>query len=497
MTNSSFRFLPAKGRPLLGVLFACVCVLFLSGRAPAETQAVSETDEVAEQSVSVTEEKEGILSSLFSFDSFFGEDEEASEEAALTELPEAPEVAEVPEETVATAEEELASEPSPWAENERYIAELLEDGGIALSGTVEKGDTAGEILQELTSASEAYAIVNAAEDVWSLRKIRVGQPFIFVKDGEGNFVSFTYEANKDEQLVVTREGEKLNASLVKISYDIELALVKGQIDSSLFDCVAGQGEEPLLAIQLASVFECEINFINDIREQDSFEVLVEKRYRKGEFKGYGHIVAAWFTNRGKRYEAYLYANADGALHHYNAQGEALQMALLKAPLAFTRVSSKFNLRRRHPILGVVRPHEGIDYAAPKGTPVRSVGDGVVTRAGWGKGYGNMIVVKHRNGLETQYAHLSAFAKNLKKGVEVEQGDVIGYVGATGLATGPHLDFRMRKDGKYVNPDDIIVPREDPVEKSRMNDFLHQVALSKAFLEGETELAEYTTPEWAR
>lgn len=146
-----------------------------------------------------------------------------------------------------------------------------------------------------------------------------------MRDHAGNFVSFTYEANRDEQLVVSRQDGELKASLEKISYDIELALVKGEIDSSLFDCVAGQGEEPLLAIRLAGVFECEINFINDIREQDSFEVLVEKRYRKGEFKGYGHILAAWFTNRGKRFEAYLYAGEDGVLHHYNARGEALQM----------------------------------------------------------------------------------------------------------------------------------------------------------------------------
>lgn len=443
-----------------------VCLL---GRASA---ALSAPEAVGSEVSSGESERAANPFSFFSFDAFFNEEKE--EDPASVD-----------------------SGPVPWSENERYIAERLEDGSLSLSGTVESGDTAGGILQDLTTTSEAYSIVDAAEDIWSLRKIRVGQPFVFVRNQAGEFSSFTYEANKDEQLVVSCENGKFRASLEKISYDIELALIRGQIDSSLFDCVAGQGEDPSLAIRLAGVFECEINFINDIREQDSFEVLVEKRYRKGDFKGYGHILAAWFTNRGKRFEAYLFADADGALHHYNSRGESLQMGLLKAPLAFTRVSSKFNLKRRHPVLGVVRPHEGIDYAAPHGTPVRSVADGVVTRAGWGQGYGNMIVIRHRNGLETQYAHLSGFAGKLKKGEKVKRGDVIGFVGATGLATGPHLDFRMRRNGKFVNPADIIVPREEPVDKRHMSEFRQQVALSRAFLSGETELAEYSPAEWIR
>ena len=490
MKKSFFRRILVRECPVWGILFACVCIVCLTGRAAAEPSVGTSSSHTGSQAASSVgeQEKEGLFSF---FDSFFEEKkEEAADAADAAETADA-----VREESAVSGEAE--ADPAPWEENDRFLAERHEDGALSLSGTVEKGDTAGGILQELTSSSEAYAIVDAAEKVWPLRKIRVGQPFVFVRDHAGNFVSFTYEANRDEQLVVSRQDGELKASLEKISYDIELALVKGEIDSSLFDCVAGQWEEPLLAIRLAGVFECEINFINDIREQDSFEVLVEKRYRKGEFKGYGHILAAWFTNRGKRFEAYLYAGEDGVLHHYNARGEALQMALLKAPLAFTRVSSKFNLKRRHPILGVVRPHEGIDYAAPHGTPVRSVGDGVVTRAGWGQGYGKMIVVRHRNGLETQYAHLSGFARNLKKGAKVERGDVIGFVGATGLATGPHLDFRMRKNGRFVNPDDIIVPREEPVDKAHMDDFRRQVALSRAFLHGETELAEYTPAEWAR
>lgn len=472
MKKSFFHLAPAKKRPVWGVLFVCVCMVCLLGQASDALSAPDADVIVPEVSSGEAGGQAAELFSFFSLESFFMEERE--------ECP-----------------ADVDSGPTPWAENERYIADRREDGRLSLSGTVEKGDTAGGILQELTSTSEAYSIVEAAEHIWSLSKIRVGQPFVFVRNQAGEFSSFTYEVNKDEQLVVSRENGELRASLEKISYDIELALIKGQIDSSLFDCVAGQGEDPSLAIRLAGVFECEINFINDIREQDSFEVLVEKRYRKGEFKGYGHILAAWFTNRNKRFEAYLFADADGALHHYNSRGEALQMWLLKAPLAFTRVSSKFNLKRRHPILGVVRPHEGIDYAAPHGTPVRSVADGVVTRAGWGQGYGNMIVIRHRNGLETQYAHLAGFAGKLKKGEKVERGDVIGFVGATGLATGPHLDFRMRRNGKFVNPADIIVPREDPVDKLRMGEFQQQVALSRAFLSGETELAEYSPAEWTR
>ena len=153
------------------------------------------------------------------------------------------------------------------------------------------------------------------------------------------------------------------------------------------------------------------------------------------------------------------------------------------------------MNRKHPVFGYSRPHQGVDYAAPTGTPIKAVGDGTITRAGWGNGYGNMIIIKHSGGLESQYAHMSGFARGIKSGVRVKQGQTIGYVGATGVATGPHLDFRLKQNGKFINPTKVIVPREDPVDKKRLPAFQEMVASAQSYLDGETALAEYSPEAW--
>ena len=363
-------------------------------------------------------------------------------------------------------------------------------GESVVRGTVEKGDTVIKMLAGADSqATQEY--INAARRVFSMRAFRDGQPYVVVTDAAtGKVKRFEYEIDSRRRLVV--EGmEQPVARVEAIEYTILLSTVNAVIDDNLFQAVADAGERPQLALRLAELFGSEINFIRDLQEGDSFVVLVEKRYREGEYKGYGRILAAHFTNKGKTFEAYLFREGKKSANYYNNKGENIRKSLLQAPLAFTRVTSRFTKNRLHPILGYTRPHEGVDYAAPTGTPVKAVGEGVVTQRGWSGGYGNQVIVRHGGGLESLYAHLSGYARGLKTGQKVRQGEVIGFVGMTGLATGPHLDFRLRQGGKFINPAKAINPRGEPVSKAAMPAFEKVMAQELALLKGEGGAAEYT------
>ena len=363
-------------------------------------------------------------------------------------------------------------------------------GEAVVRGTVEKGDTVIKMLAGADSQA-AQDYINAAKRVFSMRAFRDGQPYVVITDAAtGKVKRFEYEIDSRRRLVV--EGmEQPVARVEAIEYTTLLSTVNAVIDDNLFQAVADAGERPQLALRLAELFGSEINFIRDLQEGDSFAVLVEKRYRDGEYKGYGRILAAHFTNKGKKFEAYLFREGNRGASYYNSKGENVRKSLLQAPLAFTRVTSRFTNSRLHPILGYSRPHEGVDYAAPTGTPVKAVGEGVVTQRGWAGGYGNQIIVRHGGGLESLYAHLSGYARGLKTGQKVRQGEVIGFVGMTGLATGPHLDFRLRQGGRFINPGKAINPRGEPVSKSAMAAFEKVMAHELALLKGEQSAAEYT------
>lgn len=360
-----------------------------------------------------------------------------------------------------------------------------------VSGVIARGDSASELLSPYLSANSVQQLLNASQKVHPLSKIRIGQPYTLVRSPDGGDMErFEYEINDLKKLIVTRTEEGLVAHVEPIVYDFQLVRVSGTIRSSLFETLASTGESPILAVRIADIFGSEINFIKDLREGDSFSLLIEKRFRDDAFKGYGKVLGATFTNQGKCYEAYLFEAGDSGEAFYNAKGESLKKTLLKAPLAFTRISSGYSMNRKHPIFKTHKPHQGVDYAAPSGTPVKAVGDGVVTRAGWGKGFGNMVVLKHSGGLESMYSHLSGFASGTKQGTRVRQGQVIGYVGATGYATGPHLDFRLRQNGKYINPSKVVAPRGSAVPRSRMAAFSRQKDRVRDYLAGRRSLGDY-------
>ncbi len=384
----------------------------------------------------------------------------------------------------AASEAEETEEPEVYEANPRYTVERDPERGEILRGEVQRGDTAGKILGEWMDANDLAALLAAAKPVYALTSICFGQPFAIVRDpDDGSFRSFCYEINQEASLVVEKTPEGFRARQEEIDYRITLTAVRGRIVSTLSEAVAQEGENVALAIALADIFASEINFITDLREGDSFEVLVEKRFRGDAFAGYGRVLGARFVNRGERHAAYLFHNEQGRETYYDAKGENLRRQIMKAPLSFLRVTSRYSMARRHPVFGNVRPHQGIDYGAPSGTPIMAVGDGVITSIGRAGGYGNQIIIRHNNGLESLYGHMSRFAKTMKKGKRVRQGQPIGYVGATGTATGPHLDFRIRKNGTFVNPGKLIIPRDPGLEKRRLDRYRAVVRAADACLAG--------------
>jgi murein DD-endopeptidase MepM/ murein hydrolase activator NlpD len=295
-----------------------------------------------------------------------------------------------------------------------------------------------------------------------------------VRTLDGKFHSFEYEIDCEEKLVVRAEGEGFVLAREPIVYQTETVIVCGNITTSLFEAAGQIGEAPVLVMKLVEIFGWDVDFVLDVREGDTFKAIVEKRYRNGEFAGYGKIPAAEFVNQGKTYQAFLFENREGHTEYYDAKGRSLRRAFLKTPLDYARVSSSFSWNRFHPIKKEWCPHPAIDYAAPVGTPVRTVGDGVVLEAGRKKASGKYVKIRHNSMYQTYYLHLSRFGKGIRSGKRVRQGQVIGYVGNTGMSTGPHLDFRMKKNGRYVNPRRVIAPASPPVPKERIEEYRNTI-----------------------
>ncbi|MDW7709480.1 MAG: peptidoglycan DD-metalloendopeptidase family protein [Deferrisomatales bacterium] len=337
-------------------------------------------------------------------------------------------------------------------------------------GTVRPGDTVSGLLRDLLSPREIHDLAKTAERVFPLTRVAAGQPYRLTTV-DGVLESFTYEIDRDEELTILRcEDGAFSCSRVPIEYRVETEVVQGTIRSSLFEAVSQAGEGPELAVGLAEIFAWDIDFLRDIRSGDSFQILVERRFREDAPAGYGRILAAQFVNRGDTFHAVWFQDGERAPGYYDLGGNSLRKAFLKAPLTFTRISSGFTNKRFHPITKTWRAHPAIDYAAPAGTPIKTVGDGVVAERGFTSGNGNYVRIRHNGTYETLYLHMSRFAKGLAKGKRVSQGQVIGYVGSTGLATGPHLCFRMYRNGVPINPMRLKSPSAEPVSTARMAEF---------------------------
>jgi murein DD-endopeptidase MepM/ murein hydrolase activator NlpD len=336
---------------------------------------------------------------------------------------------------------------------------------------VARNDTLDRIFRRLQlSLSDLAALRELPGIKTDLDRLKPGETLTLQHKG-AQVLSLVRRLSLEQTLRITRGAAGFQAQTIANPLETHARTVSGSIDSSLFEAMTQAGAHDQTTMALADIFAWDIDFVNDIQPGDSFTVTYEEVYEKGKYLQDGPILAARFINQGREYLAVRYVAPNGHAGYYTPDGRSLRKAFLRAPLEFTRVSSPFSLHRRHPILNLIRAHKGVDYAAPIGTPVRAAGDGKVLFAGRKGGYGNLIELDHSGGITTVYGHLSRFARGIRVGRRVEQGEVIAYVGMTGLATGPHLHYEYRVNGVFKNPQTVKLPDAVPIDDSLRADFL--------------------------
>jgi murein DD-endopeptidase MepM/ murein hydrolase activator NlpD len=316
----------------------------------------------------------------------------------------------------------------------------------------------------------------------SLDFLRPGDA-IKVSHNEGDIQELIRKVSETQTLHVVREDAGFTVKMIDNPVEVRTRTAAATIDSSLFQAAEGSGISDNVALKLANVFAWDIDFVLDIREGDRFTAVYEQIYQDGKYLHDGEVLAAEFVNNGKTYRAVRFVSSTGSVGYYTPNGLAMRKAFLRAPVEFSRISSAFNPHRLHPILNTIRGHMGTDYAAPTGTPVHAAGDGRVSFAGTKGGYGNALLIAHGGEVSTLYGHMSRFARNMRVGTHVQQGDVIGYVGMTGLATGPHLHYEFLMNGVHKNPQTVQLPGAEPLRAADLERFRAQSAPLIADLTG--------------
>lgn len=340
-----------------------------------------------------------------------------------------------------------------------------------ICGTIKRGETLFDIFKKYSlDIKELFYLKEASANIHKLRELYPGRPYKIIVDENNKINSFTYWINEDSILNINRNESGFCAEKKNVEYERRIEHIGGTIKDNLISSV-GEGKENLmLALQISDIFAWDIDFTTDLRNGDTFKIVVEGYYLDGEFKKYGEILSTEFFNNGETFYAYRF-EYDGRTDYYDTEGRSLRKAFLKAPLSFRRISSGFTGKRFHPILKIYRPHQGLDYAAPSGAPVSSVGDGTVTFAGYKGQYGKLVIITHPNHYKTFYGHLSKIEKGIKNGMKATQGQIIGYVGSTGLATGPHLHYEIRINNKAVNPLAVKMTKGTSIPKPLMARFI--------------------------
>jgi murein DD-endopeptidase MepM/ murein hydrolase activator NlpD len=348
---------------------------------------------------------------------------------------------------------------------------------------VGRGDNLALIFQrEGIPAVELQRLLASEPFGPRLKRIFPGHEFTFTLDSERSLVKLSYAPGPLSALEFHRAGDTFVGREVTQSPERTINYKHADIDHSLFVASQRAGLTDGLTMNLAQIFQWDIDFVLDIRSGDEFHVIYEELYLGDEFIGPGNIIAAEFVNQGERYQALRYVDENGESGYYSPDGRNMRKAFLRAPVEFSRISSNFNLRRKHPLADRTMPHRGIDYAAPNGTPILASGDGTVTNASRTKANGNFIVLKHGEQFVTKYLHLSKFARGVRRGARVRQGQVIGYVGATGWATGPHLHYEFLVNGVHKNPRTVKLPDAEPIEDTELARFNRKAVAMTSLLE---------------
>ena len=336
--------------------------------------------------------------------------------------------------------------------------------------TVKKGDSLSTIFKRLSlSANTLYKIINSGEQAKQLKRIKPGQE-ITIYLSNNKLDSLHYEMDKVDTLIIKKINNKFTSYLESKEIEVRQQFATASIENSLFLAGNKAGLSSAMIMQMAQIFGWDIDFALDVRKGDSFNILYEEKFINDKKFSNGHILSAEFINKGKSYTAVRFTDKSGHTDYYSEKGMSMRKAFLRTPVAFSRISSRFSYARKHPVLNKTRAHKGVDYAASRGTPIKAVGKGKVVFKGNKGGYGRVIILQHGSKYSNIYANMNSYNKNIKRGTQVKQGQTIGYVGSSGLATGPHLHYEFRVNGVHRNPLTVSLPTAAPIEKKYRNEF---------------------------
>ena len=359
--------------------------------------------------------------------------------------------------------------------------ELLNGGNATASTTpthfwhnnhIQRGDTIAEILHRMNvSDADAAQYIMSDQAAAPLRQLRIGQAIQAETNSDGRLLALRFLDNSGSQIVIEKNVDGFNTSTLPANLEKRLFMRTGEISSTLFAATDQAGLPDAAANQMVEIFSGDIDFHRDLRKGDKFTVVYEMNFSNGEPVRAGRVVAAEFINQGETFRVVHYQADNNHGDYYAPDGKSVRKAFLRSPLEFSRVSSGFSLSRLHPVLGTWRSHKGVDYAAATGTKVKVTADGIVSFVGKQGGYGNVVMVSHQNRYTTVYGHLSRFASGLRRGQRIAQGDIIGYVGKTGLASGPHLHYEFKINGQQRDPLRVALPDAAPVARAQMDAFL--------------------------
>jgi murein DD-endopeptidase MepM/ murein hydrolase activator NlpD len=362
-----------------------------------------------------------------------------------------------------------AASPAPGTPSATLAASPLPESDWQLV-TVKPGQTLGDIFESLgLPVTAMHRLLDHPGAREPLTRIRPGTQFKFDIPAAGELRAVRFDRDEASRVTLTLRADTIEEQVQQRDLQQRVQMAGGEIEDSLFGAGTKAGLSNGAIIELAKVFGYDIDFAQDLRVGDRFSVVYEEIYRDGERLRAGDILSATFINQGKRYTAFRYEFADGRAEYFDADGRPLKKSFLRIPVEFTRISSLFSAARKHPILGRTRAHQGVDYAAGSGTPIMAAGEGRISFAGWKNGYGRTVIVDHGRGYTTLYGHMSRFGK-AKTGARVRQGETIGFVGMSGLASGPHLHYEFRINGSHRDPLKVTLPKPEPLPHSELARF---------------------------
>jgi murein DD-endopeptidase MepM/ murein hydrolase activator NlpD len=357
--------------------------------------------------------------------------------------------------------------------NERIVlpteaTSRLGEARVPVEAQLLRGETVTEVFEKLgLHGPAAREATNALAEHVELRRLKAGNRYSAFFNPDSSLASFQLTLAGNGRVEMSREAAGWTADWRPFQRSVEVRAVRGELDGSLESSIRRAGGPNTLAYRMADILQWDLDFARDLQKRDRFEILYEEILLEGEPHDVGRILAVAYENEGRRHEAYRYGDSGV---YYDGEGRPLKKMFLRSPLRYSRVTSNFSHRRFHPVLKIYRPHWGVDYGAPVGTPVQVTANGVVTFTGWDRGGGKVVKIRHTGGYVTAYLHLSRFAKGIRPGARVRQGDIIAYSGATGLASGPHLDYRVQRNGQWIDPLSLKGVRDEPIPTSQLASF---------------------------